>query len=213
MRDRDLEVDETVAKLRRYLAWRADVKPHEVREYEGVKTKSQKNDVFFPHPPSTSFQLSATDVAAEAATGKVYLHPHPDALGRPVVVVRCARHVIGQHPLRSSIRLASFVLDQAVAALPPATDTLVGVFDLRGFGPANADLAFARFLVDACFLYYPRRLGAVLFVDAPWAFRPVWAVVKPLLRKYGALVRFVSAADVVAAFDDDSLAPKDFLNR
>ena len=75
-------------------------------------------------------------------------------------------------------------------------ETLLGIFDLRGFGPRNADLSFARFLVDACFLYYPRRLGAVLFVDAPWAFKPVWAVVKPLLRKYGALVRFVSAEEV-----------------
>lgn len=164
-------------------------------------------------PPSPPPQLTAADVAAEAATGKVYLHPHPDALGRPVVVVRTARHVIGAHPLASSIRLASFVLDRAVAALPPGTDTLVGVFDLRGFGPANADLAFARFLVDACFTYYPRRLGAVLFVDAPWAFRPVWAVVRPLLRKYGALVRFVSAADVVAAFGDAALAPREFLDR
>lgn len=127
--------------------------------------------------------------------------------------MRCARHVIGAHPLPSSIRLASLVLDRAVAALPPGTDTLVGVFDLRGFGPANADLAFARFLVDACFLYYPRRLGAVLFVDAPWAFRPVWAIVRPLLRKYGALVRFVSAADVVAAFGDEALAPREFVKR
>ena len=166
----------------------------------------------FSTPPLPSFQLTAADVAAEAATGKVYLHPHPDALGRPAVVVRCARHVTGERPLRSSIELAAYVLDAAVASLPPGSDTLVGIFDLRGFGPANADLAFARFLVDACFVYYPRRLGAVLFVDAPWAFKPVWAVVKPLLRKYGALVRFVGADDVVAAFGEGR-APVDFVGR
>ena len=165
-----------------------------------------------PPPPSLLFQLTPADVAAEAATGKVYLHSRPDALGRPAVVVRCARHYTGARPLRSSIELAAYVLDAAVAALPPGTDTLVGIFDLRGFGPANADLAFARFLVDACFLYYPRRLGAVLFVDAPWAFKPVWLVVKPLLRKYGALVRFVGAEDVVAAFGAGD-APADFVGR
>lgn len=30
LRDRDLDVDETVAKLGRYMAWRDDVKPHKV---------------------------------------------------------------------------------------------------------------------------------------------------------------------------------------
>ena len=161
----------------------------------------------FSTPPLPSFQLTAADVAAEAATGKVYLHPHPDALGRPAVVVRTARHVIGDHPLPSSIALASYTLEAAVNSLAPGTDTLVGIFDLRGFRPRNADLAFARFLVDACFLYYPRRLGAVLFVDAPWAFKPVWAVVKPLLRKYGALVRFVSARDVAGMFPPGQAPP------
>ena len=181
-RDRNLDVDAAVNKLARYLAWRADVRPHE---------------------------LTADDVAAEAATGKAYLHPFPDAAGRPAVVIRCAKHVIGAAPLRKSVELASTVLDAAVASLPPDSETLVGIFDLRGFGPRNADLAFARFLVDACFLYYPRRLGAVLFVDAPWAFKPVWAVVRPLLKKYAALVAFVSADDVVASFKPGE-APADF---
>jgi hypothetical protein len=182
LRDRNLDVDAAVNKLARYLAWRADVRPHE---------------------------LTADDVAAEAATGKAYLHPFPDAAGRPAVVIRCAKHVIGAAPLRKSVELASTVLDAAVASLPPDSETLVGIFDLRGFGPRNADLAFARFLVDACFLYYPRRLGAVLFVDAPWAFKPVWAIVRPLLKKYAALVAFVSADDVVASFKPGE-APADF---
>ena len=173
------------------------------------------------------------------------------------MVIRCARHVTGEFPLESSVRLASYVLEKAVAELregeqgeeeegegsesersasPLSTyssslasscsspsssssssatnnddvETLLGIFDLRGFGPRNADLSFARFLVDACFLYYPRRLGAVLFVDAPWAFKPVWAVVKPLLRKYGALVRFVSAEEVREVYFAEGEAPPGF---
>ena len=161
-------------------------------------------------------------------------------------MIRCAKHVIGEFPHESSVRLASYVLEKAVAELreeekeggssgsgskdeseggvsPLSTssssssssssesvETLLGIFDLRGFGPRNADLSFARFLVDACFLYYPRRLGAVLFVDAPWAFKPVWAVVKPLLRKYGALVRFVSAEEVKQVYFAEGEAPPGF---
>lgn len=36
-----------------------------------------------------------TDVAREAATGKAVLHRHRDRLGRPVILVRASRHVIG----------------------------------------------------------------------------------------------------------------------
>lgn len=45
---------------------------------------------FMPEP------LTAADVAAEAATGKAYLHGHPDVNGRPVIVVRAGRHITGK---------------------------------------------------------------------------------------------------------------------
>ena len=226
LRDRKFDVDNAIAKLTKYLAWRSRVRPH---------------------------LLSPSDISEEAATGKAFLHSRRDSLGRPAVVIRCAKHVIGEFPHESSVRLASYVLEKAVAELkqedgsgseneserersvsPLSTsssssssalassssssssssletaETLLGIFDLRGFGPRNADLSFARFLVDACFLYYPRRLGAVLFVDAPWAFKPVWAVVKPLLRKYGALVRFVSAKEVKEVYFAEGEAPPGF---
>ena len=39
---------------------------------------------------------SAADVAAEAATGKAYLHSHKDVNGRPVIVIRASRHITGE---------------------------------------------------------------------------------------------------------------------
>ena len=50
--------------------------------------------------------------------------------------------------------------------------------------------------VDMFFSYYPKRLGQVLMVDAPWIFQPPWQVIKPLLKKYATLVRFCSAENV-----------------
>lgn len=41
---------------------------------------------------------------------------------------------------------------------------------------------------DAFYYYYPRRLGQVLFVDAPFIFKPFWQLVKPLLKSYASLV-------------------------
>lgn len=38
----------------------------------------------------------------------------------------------------------------------PQVQTVLGIFDLRGFTSANADWGFVRFLVDIFFLYYPK---------------------------------------------------------
>jgi len=64
--------------------------------------------------------------------------------------------------------------------------------------------------VEMFFVYYPKRLGQVLMVDAPWIFQPPWRLIKPLLRKYAALVRFVSAKDVRQEFFTPLSVPKDF---
>ena len=124
-------------------------------------------------------------------------------------------------------------------------ETVLGIFDLRGFTSANADWGFVRFLVDIFFLYYPKvsrqagtggglvwgwclggwwvggrarwaggrvgwgvclvwmrrwkglgltalaapvlrclqRLSQVLFVDAPWVFKPGWEIVRPVSQR------------------------------
>jgi hypothetical protein len=151
-----------------------------------------------------------TDVAKEAATGKAFLHTHPDIYGRPVVIIRAARHVTGAAPLVESQRLCVYILDRALEALPPGQDTLLGIFDLRGFTSANGDLGFVRFLVDVFFSYYPKRLSQVLFVEAPWVFKPGWEIVKPWLKKYAALVRFVTAEEVRRDFFTAETVPEDF---
>ena len=41
-------------------------------------------------------------------------------------------------------------------------EQIIGIFDLEGFSvPRNADFAFAAFMVEAFFEYYPRRVSQV----------------------------------------------------
>lgn len=91
--------------------------------------------------------LTEADIQPEYATGKGFLHEHPDLYGRPVVIIRAARHRIGEFPPQSSQLTCAYVLEQAVRALPPGQENILGVFDLRGFGTQNADILFAKFLV------------------------------------------------------------------
>lgn len=112
------------------------------------------------------------------------------------------------------------LLDEVVSRLPPTQEArnpgdeqLLGIFDLKGFELRNADLPFVAFLVEAFFEYYPRRVGQVLLVDAPWIFQAPWKAIKPLLRKYSALVRFVDRETMRREFfDGGKLAPpRDFV--
>lgn len=41
---------------------------------------------------------------------------------------------------------------------------------------------------DVFYFYYPKRLGQILFVEAPSVFRPLWQLTKPLLKSYASLV-------------------------
>lgn len=73
-----------------------------------------------------------------------------------------------------------------------------------------ADAAGVSLQIDVFFLYYPKRLGQVLLVEAPWAFEPGWKLVKPWLRKYAGLVRFVKAEELRREYFTPETVPPDF---
>jgi len=119
------------------------------------------------------------------------------------------------------------MIEEAISRLPPPStrhgspqqqeqeqeqdqEQILGLFDLRGFKmPENADFQFAFFLIEAFFELYPRRVGQVLFVDAPWVFLPAWEVVKPLMRKYAALVQFVSVKEAREGYFEPGSCPSE----
>eukprot|EP00889_Picochlorum_renovo_P005672 jgi/Picre1/32702/NNA_008047.t1 len=77
---------------------------------------------------------------------------------RPVIVVRAAKHVKDAAPLLHSQQLCVYTLERALEKLPEGQDTVLGIFDLRGFQSRNADMGFVKFMVDIFFTYYPKRL-------------------------------------------------------
>eukprot|EP00897_Mesotaenium_endlicherianum_P007922 jgi/Mesen1/7158/ME000037S06519 len=178
LKDRKLDVDAAATKLVKTLKWRQEF---------GV------------------VGLTDDNVAQEAATGKAYLHDKADIKGRPVVVVAAAKHFPDAERLVASQQLCVFLIERALARLPPGEEQMLGIFDLRGFKSKNGDLAFVKFLIDAFFNYYPKRLGQVLFVDAPFIFQPGWTMMKPLLKSYASLVRFCTVEEVAEYFSAENL--------
>jgi hypothetical protein len=41
----------------------------------------------------------------------------------------------------------------------------------------------------------------VAAIDSPWAFKPVWAILKPIIGKYNSVVQFVKVDDVLSNFE------------
>ncbi|XP_024960741.1 uncharacterized protein LOC112501261 isoform X2 [Cynara cardunculus var. scolymus] len=107
-------------------------------------------------------------------------------------------------------RLCVFLLEKALSRLPDGKEEILGVFDLREFGVKNADLKFLTFLFDVLYYYYPKRLGQVLFVDAPFVFQPIWQLAKPLIKSYASLVKFCSVEDVRKEYFTESTVPASF---
>ncbi|KAK6924819.1 CRAL-TRIO lipid binding domain, partial [Dillenia turbinata] len=165
LKDRKFYVEEAVAKLSKAISWREEFKVSELTK-ESVKNL--------------------------AKTGKAYLHDFLDVNGRPVLIVVTAKHFPGMQDPAVDKKLCAFLVEKALSRLPPGKNEILGIFDFRGFATENADLNFIKFLLDVFYYYYTRRLVQVLFVDAPFIFKPVWQLAKPLLKSYASLVRFIS---------------------
>lgn len=54
------------------------------------------------------------------------------------------------------------------------------------------------------------RIGQVLFVDAPWVFKAPWEACKHMLRKYAALVRFISSKQLAEEYFTPETLPDIF---
>jgi len=49
-------------------------------------------------------------------------------------------------------RLCVFLIEKALSKLPTREEQILAIFDLRGFGPENADLKYLKFLVMSFFI-------------------------------------------------------------
>lgn len=183
--DRKLDVDAAADKLMHLAIWRE-------------KTRS----------------VAEAHVAEQMAQRKAYVHEHEDRSGRKVFVIRVARHAKTDDETSTLAAqvLVQRLLDDAIHSMEQSSggqrECLLGIMDLRGFSMGNADPELANFLVDCFFKFYPKRMNELLLVDAPFMFRPTWQLIKPVLGKYAALVRFVSSRDVRDYFIDGTVPPE-----
>ncbi|KAB2013895.1 hypothetical protein ES319_D09G187800v1 [Gossypium barbadense] len=154
--------------------------------------------------------LSEDTVKSTAKTGKAYVHDFLDVNDRPVLIVVASKHLPDVHDPRDNEKLCMFLIEKALSKLPAGQEQILGIVDLRGFGTKNADLSYLTFLFDVFYYYYPKRLGDVLFVEAPFVFQPIWQLTKPLLKSYASMVKFCSTETVRKEYFTEETLPISF---
>ncbi|XVE57177.1 hypothetical protein DITRI_Ditri04bG0070900 [Diplodiscus trichospermus] len=183
LKDRRFSVEEAVAKLTKAIRWRQEF---------GVS------------------DLSEDAVKRMAATGKGCVHDFLDINDRPVLIVVASKHFPAVDDRLENEKLCVFLIEKALSKLPTGKEQILVIIDLRGFGTENADLSFLTFLFDVFYYYYPKRLGEVLFVEAPFVFKPIWQVAKPLLKSYASLVKFCNVETVRKEYFTEETIPVNF---
>lgn len=65
--------------------------------------------------------------------------------------------------------------------MPPPVERKVVIFNMNEFGIRNMDWWCVFFMVKIMESYYVETLAKIYVHGAPWIFRPIWAILKPLL--------------------------------
>ncbi|GAV58314.1 CRAL_TRIO domain-containing protein, partial [Cephalotus follicularis] len=183
LEDRKFSVDDAIAKLIKAIKWRQEFRVSE---------------------------LSEESVKGIAETGKAYVHDFLDVNDRPVLIVVACKHFPVLHDPLENEKLCVFLIEKALRKLPSGKREILGIIDLRGFRTENADMKFLRFMFDVLYYYYPKRVGLVLFVEAPFIFKPIWQLTKPLLKSYASMARFCSVETVRKEYFTEATLPVSF---
>lgn len=177
LRDRRMDAQAAAEKLEQFLRWRRDLGP-----------------------------ISEADIAASLRDDAAYVHPHLDKEGRAVIVVEIQKHILKNRDLEAAQKHAVWAVERCLTMMEEdarGSGGIYAVWDMRGFSGANADLDLAKFcILDVFRKYYPKRLEQVAAVDSPWAFKPIWAILKPIIGKYSSVVKFCKVQDVLDNFNE-----------
>lgn len=138
--------------------------------------------------------------------------------GQPIIWFQVGAHLASsqtQAELERGIILTQewlnlCMLPGSPAVVPPTSDDFVSaverkvvVFNMSGFSLRNMDWWAVFFLCNSVERWYPETLERVYVHNPPWIFRPIWAILRPLLdpnvREKVRLTNSVEEMDLIPA--------------
>ncbi|KAE8224112.1 hypothetical protein CF319_g2941 [Tilletia indica] len=116
--------------------------------------------------------------------------------GLPICYIEVARH-FASNQTQDELKRAIILFQEWMAMLmPPPVSRKVVCFNMTDFGLRNMDWWCVFFLVKTMEMYWPETLERVYVHHAPWFFKPIWTILRPLLDPVVRdKVRFTSTAE------------------
>jgi len=123
-------------------------------------------------------KMTVNYVARELRTQKMRLLPISDKRGRPILVIRPAKHVPSESSPLEVCKSLTYLMETAIKRMPASVESVVFIVDLDGMHPRNVDFRVPKIILETLQQRYPERVSLLLVVNAPWFFRFVWATVR-----------------------------------
>lgn len=101
--------------------------------------------------------------------------------GEPVYIIEVGNH-FSSSQTQDELQRAVILLQETLGSLmPPPVERKVVIFNMNNFGIRNMDWWCVFFMVKTMELFYVETLARVYVHGAPWIFKPIWSILKPLL--------------------------------
>lgn len=101
--------------------------------------------------------------------------------GEPVHFIEVGNHFSHNQTQQELKKGVIFLQETLQLLMPPPIERKVVIFNMNDFGIRNMDWWCVFFMVKTMESYYVETLARVYVHGAPWIFRPIWAILKPLL--------------------------------
>lgn len=155
--------------------------------------------------------ISAAQVLPEMRTQKMYIPGSRDRKGAALFIVQASKHVIGQFPPESTIKLAYYLGDRLTASLKTQRNGITLIIDLNGTEWSNFDANFMAEIIGFFQNHIPAAVKNILIWRAPWWIRTAIKIVSPFLKEkmrkriklcdnLFALLEFVAESDLPVEF-------------
>ncbi|CAO1637100.1 unnamed protein product [Sympodiomycopsis kandeliae] len=101
--------------------------------------------------------------------------------GEPVYIIEVGNH-FSSSQTQDELKRAVILLQETLGSLmPPPVERKIVIFNMNNFGIRNMDWWCVFFMVKTMECFYVETLARVYVHGAPWIFKPIWTILKPLL--------------------------------
>ncbi|PWY99994.1 hypothetical protein BCV70DRAFT_161283 [Testicularia cyperi] len=114
------------------------------------------------------------------ANGLSYIYG-ATAMGEPVYFIEVGSHYSSNQTAEELKRGVILLQESLSLLMPPPVERKVVIFNLNNFGIRNMDWGIVLFMAKTMESFYPETISRIYVHGAPWIFKPIWSILRPLL--------------------------------